>query len=119
MLSVQARNAHTPSLCKEKPVKKSLFIALFSLLATVAVAAQETPSAKSAPNTAIAVPGKELITANGAHLGEVYRVGPDGSPQIILDGKFVTVPATSLSNVDGKLTTSLTKTEVRALSESK
>jgi hypothetical protein len=99
-------------------VKKSSFIALFTLLATVAVAAPETPSAKSAPNTAIAAPGKALIAANGAHLGEVYRVGADGSPQIILDGRLVTIPATTLSNIDGKLTTSLTKSEVRALRQS-
>lgn len=99
-------------------MKNSLFIALLSLLATVAVAAQEIPAAKTAPATAIAAPGKALVAANGAHLGEVYRVGPDGSPQIILDGKLVTVPAITLSNVDGKLTTSLTKSEVRALRES-
>jgi len=56
-----------------------------------------------------------LVTANGARLAPVYRVGADGSAQIILDGKMVTVPASTLSSVDGKLTTSLTKSEVLAL----
>jgi len=56
-----------------------------------------------------------LIAANGARLAPVYRVGPDGSAQIIIEGKLVTVPATTLSVTDGKLTTSLTKNEVLAL----
>jgi hypothetical protein len=48
-------------------------------------------------------------------LGSVYKVGADGSAQIIIDGKMVTIPASTLANVDGKLTTSLTKSEVLAL----
>ena len=99
-------------------MKKSSAFALFTLLATAAIAAPEAPAANNTPNTSIAAPGKALIAANGAHLGEVYRISPDGSPQIILEGRLVTVPATTLSNVDGKLTTSLTKSEVRALRES-
>ena len=61
------------------------------------------------------VKGSMLIAANGARLAPVYRVGPDGSAQIIIEGKLVTVPATTLSVTDGKLTTSLTKNEVLAL----
>ena len=60
-------------------------------------------------------PRKMLVAANGARLGAVYRVGPDGSAQIIIDGKLVTVPANTISIADGKLTTSLTKSEVIAL----
>jgi hypothetical protein len=56
-----------------------------------------------------------LIAANGARLGAVYRVIADGSAQLIIDGKMVTVPANTLSSVDGKLTTSLTKSQVLAL----
>ena len=37
----------------------------------------------------------------------VYRVGPDGAVQMILGGKIVTVPASTLSSVDGRLVTSL------------
>jgi hypothetical protein len=82
---------------------------LLCLLATVTAAAQDTSSA------AVAEKGKMLVASNGARLGNVYRVGPDGSAQIIIDGKLVTVPATTLSSVDGKLTTSLSKSEVIAL----
>jgi hypothetical protein len=64
---------------------------------------------------AVAEKGKMLVASNGARLGAVYRVGADGSAQLIIDGKMVTVPANTLSLVDGKLTTSLSKNEVLAL----
>jgi hypothetical protein len=74
------------------------------------------PAAAQAPASgAVAEKGKMLVAANGARLGTIYRVGADGSAQIIIDGKMVAVPANTLSNVDGKLTTSLTKSEVLAL----
>jgi hypothetical protein len=63
----------------------------------------------------VAEKGKMLLAANGARLAPVFRVSPDGSAEIILDGKMLTVPAATLSNVGGKLTTSLTKNEVLAL----
>lgn len=64
---------------------------------------------------AVATEGKMLVSANGARLGAVYRVTDDGSAQLIVDGKMVTVPASTLSVVDGKLTTTLSKSEVRKL----
>jgi hypothetical protein len=89
-------------------VKKSWLV--FVMCAVVLpVAAQEAAS------SSVAEKGKMLVAANGARLGAVYRVGPDGSAQIIIDGKMVAVPANTLSNVNGKLTTSLTKSEVLAL----
>ena len=89
-------------------MKTSLFVALAAVVVTSAAMAQD-------PGSAVAEKGKMLVTANGSRLAPVYRVGADGSAQIILDGKMVTVPATTLSSVDGKLTTSLTKSEVLAL----
>jgi len=62
-----------------------------------------------------AAEGKMLVASNGARLGAVYRVTGDGSAQLIVDGKMVTVPASTISVVDGKLTTSLSKGEVRKL----
>jgi hypothetical protein len=86
-----------------------------SLLATVALSAQATPPAESGSAAVIATTGKMLVASNGERLGVVYRVGSDGSAQLIIEGKLVTVPVTTLSNVEGKLTTSLTKREVLAL----
>jgi hypothetical protein len=92
-------------------VKKSWLVIV--MCAFVLPAAAQAPSeAASAP---VAAKGKMLVAANGARLGAVYRVGADGSAQIIIDGKMVAVPANTLSSVDGKLTTSLTKSQVLAL----
>ena len=60
------------------------------------------------------VKGKMLIAADGARLAPVYRVGSEG-PQVILDGRMVTVPSNTLAVVDGKLETTLTKAQVIAL----
>jgi hypothetical protein len=90
-------------------VKRLWSVGLLCLFAAVTAAAQGTSS------TVVAEKGKMLVAANGARLGNIYRVGPDGSPQLIIDGKLVTVPASTLSSVDGKLTTSLSKSEVIAL----
>ena len=90
-------------------MKRLWSVGLLCLFAAVTAAAQGTPS------TVVAEKGKMLVASNGARLGNIYRVGADGSAQLIIDGKLVTVPATTLSNVDGKLTTSLSKSEVLAL----
>jgi hypothetical protein len=74
-----------------------------------------SPSGGAAAPAVSAVKGSMLISANGSRLAQVYRVGADGSAQIIIDGKLVTVPASTLSVSGGKLTTSLTKSEVLAL----
>ena len=96
-------------------MKRSWSVGLLCLLATVAAAAPATWSAEAGSAAVVAEKGKMLVASNGARLGLVYRVGADGSAQIIVDGKLISVPAATLSNVDGKLTTSLTKSEVLAL----
>ena len=75
-------------------------------------AAESPPDAAPAPSVE---KGKMLVAANGSRLGVIYRVGPDGSAQLIIDGHMVAVPANTISNTDGKLTTSLTKSQVLAL----
>ena len=96
-------------------MKKSWLVLV--LCAVVLPAAAQAPADASAAPAAAAVAekGKMLTAANGARLGAVYRVNPDGSAQIIIDGKLVTVPASTLSVANGKLMTSLTKSEVLAL----
>jgi hypothetical protein len=90
-------------------MKSSWIVAVACVLAAATAAAQDSPSA------ALAAKGQVLISANGSRLGSVYRVGPDGSVQMIIDGKMVTVPGATLSSAEGKLTTSLTKSEVLSL----
>jgi hypothetical protein len=95
-------------------VKTSWLVALTCALATLTATAQNA-SGGAGTAAAVAEKGKIVVASNGARLGTVYRVGPDGSAQVIMDGKIVTIPASTLSNVDGKLTTSLSKSEVLAL----
>lgn len=89
-------------------MKKSWVVAFVLALMSLSAAAQDAGSAA-------AQRGKMLFSASGTRLGAVYRVGPDGSAQVILEGKMVTVPANTLSVVDGKLTTSLSKSDIRKL----
>lgn len=95
-------------------MKKLGIAVLACALVTISAAAQDL-SAGSDGAATVAEKGKMLVASNGARLGPVYRVGSDGSAQMIIDGKLVAVPASTLTSVDGKLTTSLSKSEVLAL----
>jgi hypothetical protein len=106
-------------------MKKSLTLASLAALVVLSGSAFadtfNAPSASAAtPEGTAAVPasvlkGHMLTAANGARLAPVYRVASDGSPQIILEGKMVTIPLSTLSVAEGKLSTSLTKSQVLAL----
>jgi hypothetical protein len=93
-------------------VVRSWFLVFMCAFATVSVAADAPASPDAA---AVAAKGKMLVGADGGRLGVVSRVSPDGGAQIILDGKLITVPASTLSSANGKLTTTLSKSEVLAL----
>lgn len=56
--------------------------------------------------------GKMLYGPDGNRIAKIYRVSREGNPQLIIDGKMVTVPASTLSDADGKVATSLTKREI-------
>jgi hypothetical protein len=88
-------------------MKNSYLAAMVCVLVTLTAAAQDVDTS--------AVKGKMLTASNGARLGQVFRVAADGSVQMIIDGKLISVPASTLTRVDGRLTTSLSKNEVLAL----
>ena len=94
-------------------MKTLILTAAFALSAFAAPATAETAMATSAVLTT-ATKGKMLLASDGARLAPVYRVADDGA-QIILDGRMVTVPSNTVTMVDGKLTTSLTKSQVISL----
>ncbi|MET0179735.1 MAG: hypothetical protein ABW194_04555 [Novosphingobium sp.] len=79
-----------------------------------AVLAMASLSFAAAPALAQEAPtaGKSVYSADGKRVGAVYKVGADGSLQLILNGKLVSVPASTVSVADGKITTSLTKKEL-------
>ena len=85
------------------------------LAAPVAAFAESSQSVRAATDAAANVevnPGKMLYASNGQRVAAIYRVSAEGNPQVILNGKLVTVPASSLSDVNGKVTTSLSKKEL-------
>ncbi len=84
------------------------------MFATMTLAGEERSSAEAAATAAVASKGQMLMGADGGRLGVVSRVDAGGGAQIIIDGRLVTVPASTLSRVNGKLTTSLTKSQVLA-----
>ena len=84
-----------------------------SAMSLTALVASPHP-AFAAETAAPVVVGKMLYAAGGQRLGAVYKIKSDGSPQVILDGKLVTVPAETIVSDNGKPTTSLTKSELKA-----
>jgi hypothetical protein len=103
------------SFFQEKFVIRSWFLVLTCAFATVSMAAEAPSSPAAATAPAAVSKGQMLVGADGGRLGSVSRISADGSPQIILDGKLITVPVATLSMANGKLTTSLTKSQVLAL----
>ena len=93
-------------------MNKTTAVILLSLMAATPIAAQTAAATQRAP---IATEGKMLRDARGGRLAPVDRVDADGSAEIIIDGRVVTVPASTLSIVNGELTTSLKKDQVLAL----
>lgn len=80
--------------------------AAFAGEATVAAVA-----ATAAPSLEV---GRMLYASDGKRLGAVYKLKADGSPQVILDGKLVTIPASTIVGENGKLSTSLKKSDIKA-----
>jgi len=93
-------------------VKRFLLVLLLNGLATLPAFSAEAGAEAAAP---VASKGTMLFSADGGRLGPVYKVTADGSAQLIIDAKMVTVPASTISSKDGKLRTSLKKIEVLSL----
>lgn len=99
------------------------FIAL-AALATIAFAAPAIAEpvqsvdagATAAINDSLEVKaGQMLYSGEGRRLSQVDRVLKSGDAQIIMSGRFVAVPRSSLAMVDGKLMTSMTRKEVERI----
>jgi hypothetical protein len=91
---------------------KSSILAVACIFAATAAIAQDQSGTAVSANAAGASKGQLLVAANGARLGTVYRLTADGSPQVIIDGRMVTIPAATVSLSNGKLMTSLSKSAV-------
>ena len=63
-------------------------------------------------DVAVATKGALLYAADGRSLGAIQSVSSDGSAKVILEGKVLVVPASTISTKDGKLVTSLRKWDI-------
>ncbi|MCB2076623.1 MAG: hypothetical protein KDE55_02880 [Novosphingobium sp.] len=102
-------------------MKKFAPLALLAAAATFAVpgvafaAEGETSQSVRAATEEAAVElnaGQMLYSTKGNRIASIYRVNRDGDAQLILNGRMVTVPASTIAEVDGKVTTSLTKRDL-------
>lgn len=95
---------------KFAPIALLATLALFSVAPATLHAETVAAIANGAAVTPVA--GKVIYSASGNRIAAIYRVTEQGRVQVILDGKLITVPSASLSDVNGKITTSLTKAEL-------
>lgn len=98
-------------------MKKFATIATIAILASAIAAA--VPAAAFAEDAAAATVqatrGAMLYSADGKRLGNVYRVTAQGDAQLIYRGRLITVAVSTLSQANGKLSTSLSQADVNAL----
>ncbi len=88
-------------------------VALFSTPAAFAAESSESVRAVASSAAAAVTPkAGTMLYSDGKRVAAIYRIASDGNPQVIVEGRLVTVPASTLSEVNGKVTTSLTKQEI-------
>jgi len=93
-------------------MKRFLILCVLGGAVTQAPAILQAATAASTPTE-----GALLFSEDGHRLGAVYKVTDDGSAELIYEGKLVSIPAGTLSDVNGKLTTQLTKMQVYDLTK--
>lgn len=98
-------------------MNKFAIIAIAAALTAPSSVFAETTEVTQAGVVSAAAPvkitsGKMLYSSTGNRIAPIYRVNADGDPQVIVEGRLITVPSTSLSTVDGKITTTLTKKQI-------
>lgn len=84
-------------------------------LSTLVLAATALSLTAPVANAAEVERHDRLYDANGSSVAKVNRVTDSGDVLVIYKGKVRRIEASTLSNTEGKLVTSLTKTEIRRL----
>ncbi len=88
---------------------KNIALCLFAAVGLVVASAPAL--AESAPAVAVSA-GKVIYDSKGHRIGSIYRVTPAGDAQVIYNGKLVTIPASTLSVADAKITTSVSRADL-------
>lgn len=92
--------------------KFGLILALVAALPVSALVSVNAAAAAEPDGLVKVAVGKMLYDADGKKLAAIYKLDPKGSPQLLLEGKMVTVPTSTLTEVDGKFTTNMTKRDL-------
>lgn len=87
-------------------------LAVVALLAVSVPVAAETVAATSPP-AVLVHRGQSVRDSANARLGVIDSVASDGSIGLIVDAKYVRLPAGTFSVVDGKVVTQKTKRDLR------
>lgn len=103
-------------MSKLAPLALVATLATFTVLPAAVNAAESSQSVRAvtdagAPQASISA-GRMIYGANGQRIAPAYRVTAEGTVQVILNGKLVNIPASTLSESNGKVTTTLTKAEL-------
>ena len=85
------------------------------IISSLILAATALTLTAPAANAADAERKDRLYDASGASVAKVNRVTESGDLLVIYKGKVRLIAASTLTNSDGKLMTSLTKAEIRRL----
>jgi|GEM_PF-1264270 hypothetical protein len=85
--------------------------ALASVLAIAAVPAVAQDSAAASTGVKL-LPGKAVYDAGGRLIGRINRLNAQGDAQIIVDGRLVTVVASTISDNGGKLSTTSSRRDL-------
>lgn len=86
---------------------------LVALFVAAAPAAAQVATVTTTTTPVVAARGQMIVDANGVRLGAVNRL-TNGSPQIIIEGRVVTVPASTLTANGSRLQTNLTRSALLA-----
>jgi hypothetical protein len=93
-------------------MNKLAIAALFAVITPIAAHAAEDSATVRTEGATVQVTAGKMLYSGANRLAPIYRVTSEGNPQLVLDGKLVTIPASTLSSVGGKLTTSLSKKDI-------
>lgn len=82
-----------------------------SAFVAVALISTSIPAFAQAPADSIRI-GKTLRGANDARIGTIDSVLADGSIRVIVESRYIVIPASTLTVADGIATTSLSRKDV-------
>ena len=100
---------------KFAPIALLVTVATLAVVPAAVFAAEASQQVREAADASVAAnalavnAGKMIYDTDGKRIAPIYRVTASGDVQIILSARLVTIPAASLSDVNGKVTTSIDK----------